>query len=197
MPQETLVPPEHALHRRPGDSATGGADAAGDAGRVRGPGAPAGSREAAPRCDRARRARLDDLLGSAGQREDYARAPGGQLHRAGLRAVQRGDRGRAAHPGDRDRGARAARVRGRADHPVHGRDPPAQQGAAGQPAAARRGRHHHPDRRHHRESQLRGHRRAALAHPGVRAPAAQSRRTSSCCSSAPWPTPSAAWAGRG
>ena len=43
---------------------------------------------------------------------------------------------------------------------------------------AGRRRHHHPDRRHHRESQLRGDRRAALADPGVRPPAAQSRRTS-------------------
>ena len=32
---------------------------------------------------------LDDLLGPAGQREDHARAPRGQLHGAGVRPVQR------------------------------------------------------------------------------------------------------------
>ena len=101
---------------------------------------------------------------------------------AGVRALQRRLRGRAADPRDRGRGPSPARRRRLADHPVRGRDPPAQQGPAGQPAAALRGRHDHPDRRHHRESQLRDQRGAALAHPGLRAPAAQrGARGASCC----------------
>ncbi len=68
--------------------------------------------------------------------------------------------------------AASGSIRWPADHPVRRRDPPAQQGAAGQPSPARRRRHHHAHRRHDRESQLRDQRRAAVAHPGVRPPAA-------------------------
>ena len=153
-----------------------------DAGRVRGAGAGPGPGQAAARGDRARRARLHDLLGTAGEREDHARPPGRQLHRAGVRALQRSLRGCAADPRDRGRGTGQARRRCVADHPVRGRDPPAQQGAAGQPAAPHRGRHAHPDRRHHRESQLRDQRRAAVADPRVRAAAARrGARRASCC----------------
>ncbi len=49
----------------PRGTAARGAHAAGDAGRVRGPGAPAGAGQAAARGDRARGAGLDDLLGPA------------------------------------------------------------------------------------------------------------------------------------
>ena len=56
--------------------------------------------------------------------------------------------------------------------PVRGRDPPLQQGAAGRLPAPRREGRHRPRRRHHREPVVRGQRRAALALPRLRAPAA-------------------------
>ena len=171
-----------------------GANASADAGRVRGPGAPPRPGQAAARGDRARRAGVDDLLGTARQREDDAGAPRGDHDRAGVRPLQRGHRRRAAHPRDRGRGPRSARGRRRRDHPLRGRDPPAQQGAAGQPPAALGGRHDHADRCHDGEPELRDQRRAALAHPGVRAPAAGRRATSRACSGGRWRTRSAGWA---
>ena len=55
------------------------------------------------------------------------------------------------------KGAREARALDRrAHHPLHRRDPPLQQGAAGRAAAGHRGRRRHPHRRDHREPLLRG-----------------------------------------
>ena len=63
-------------------------------------------------------------------------------------------------------GRRAAR------HPLHRRDPPVQQGAAGRPAPLRGGRHRHAVRHHDGEPVLRDPQRAAVALPGAGAFAA-------------------------
>ena len=60
--------------------------------------------------------------------------------------------------------------------PVHRRDPPLQQGAAGRAPAARRGRHDHADRRDDREPVLRGELGAPVAPARVAARAAHRRR---------------------
>ena len=74
----------------------------------------------------------------------------------------------------RDVMGEAERLRRRhrpAHDPLHRRDPPLQQGAAGRVPAARRGRRHRAHRRDDREPVVRGERRAALAVEGVRAAA--------------------------
>ena len=80
--------------------------------------------------------------------------------------------------------------------PVHRRDPPLQQGAAGRLPAPRRGRRHRPDRRDHREPVVRGELGAAVAVAGVRPGAALARSDARRSSSARCATPSAAWAAR-
>ena len=61
---------------------------------------------------------------------------------------------------------------GAAHDPVHRRDPPLQQGAAGRRPALRRGRHDHAHRRDDREPLVRGDLAAALALPRLQARAA-------------------------
>ena len=128
------------------------------------------------------RAIAEDRVGSAvfygppgSGKTTLARIVAGR-HGGGVRgAVRRVRIGRG-----RARGARAgegAAGRGRAPHdPLPGRDPPLQQGAAGCPPA--RGRVGPPDadRGDDGESVLRGQLGAALAHAGLRAPAARPRR---------------------
>ena len=75
-------------------------------------------------------------------------------------------------------GARPARRERAADDPLHRRDPPLQQGAAGLRAARGRGRPRDADRRDHGEPLLRGELGAALALHGDRARGARRRRSS-------------------
>ena len=143
--------------------AAGGAHAAAQPRRVRRPGAHRRARHGAAGRHRARRALQHDLLRAAGQRQDHAGATHRPRDRRPARAAlggQLGHGGRARrHPGR----ARGAHPRRGAHHPLHRRDPPLQQGAAGRPAAGHRGRHRHADRRDHREPLLRGQLGADLA----------------------------------
>ena len=72
--------------------------------------------------------------------------------------------------------AQKLRARRPAHRPLHRRDPPLQQSAAGRRPAARRGRHRHADRRDDREPVVRGQLRAALALARVRPQVAGRRR---------------------
>ena len=180
MPRK-LPPPAEVLRR--GDPSAGRADAAADAGRVRRPGAPA--RRRASRCA------MRSSAGAPGSMIFWGPPGSGKTTLAHLVAsTPAGSSSRSA------RSPRACRASARSSarrgsgcesggaqtilfvDEIH-RLNKAQQDSLLPPVG---GRHHHPHRRHHREPQLRGHRRAALPHPGLRAPAARGRRhRASCC----------------
>ena len=146
-----------------GRGAAGGAHAAAWPRRVRRPGAHRRPRLGAARRHRRRRALQHDLLRAAGLRQDHPCAAHRHRDRRALGAAlggQLGYRGRAR----RDQGrARSAHPRPGAHDPLHRRDPPLQQGAAGRPAAGHRRRRRDAHRRHHREPLLRGQLGAHLA----------------------------------
>ena len=104
------------------------------------------------------------------------------IHRPGVRAVQRGDRRRAAHPGDHHR-SHGRGSRPGASRPSSSWTRSTVSTRPSRTACFRRPRMvPSPDRRDHREPQLRGHRRATLAHPGLRAAAAPPEDIERCCS---------------
>ena len=149
--------------------AAGAATAAGDARRVRRPGARPRRGLRATARDRGGPRPLLDPLRPARQREDDARADRRRLDRRGLRGAVGGlgdGEGRA-------RGARAGEGAARHNRPAHDplprRDPPLQQGAAGRAAAGGGVGTRDADRRDDREPVLRGQLRAHLPRAGVRA----------------------------
>ena len=119
-----------------------------------------------------RQDRLPHLVRPSGHREDDDRAGHRQHHPLQVRPDQRHHRGQEGHGGRRAEGEGRPRHGGAQDHPLRGRDPPLQQGAAGLPAPVRGGRHRDPHRRHHGEPLLRGQPRAGLPLPHLRAEAA-------------------------
>src|SRR2546421_3570773 len=114
-------------------------------------------------------------VGSAGQRQDHARAAAGERdQRADGRDVRRHrGGGRPAQGGGRGQSAPARRP---AHGAVHRRDPPLQQGAAGRHPASRRGWNRDLDRRHNRKSFVRGDLAAPVAQSRLPAGAARPGR---------------------
>ena len=98
-----------------------------------------------------------------------------ETHRRRLRGALGGLGPRRRRARGHRAGARPARRQRPADDPLHRRDPPLQQGAAGLRAARGRGRPRDADRRDHREPVLRGQLGAALALHGDRARGARRR----------------------
>ena len=186
-PPVTTIALRRRRRRQPGTAAAAAAaarraHAAADARRVRRPGgAPRPGPAAAPG-DRAGPPAVDHPLGPARHRQDDARAADRGVDARALHPVQRGALRHQGDPrGDGRSGGGAAPARPPHD-PLHRRDPPLQQGAAGRLPPARRGRRHRPDRRDDREPVVRGELGAPLAVEGLRAEAARRRadRRRSC-----------------
>ena len=132
------------------------------------PGAPVGRGQAVAACDRERPSALDDLLGSAGHRQDDAGAPAGRQFRLCIsHAVCRAGRGQG-YPRGRGAGEADARPDRSRHRVVHRRGAPFQQEPAGCLPAACRGRHLSVRRRDHREPLVRTQQCAAVARPGLR-----------------------------
>ncbi len=127
------------------------------------------------------------LYGPAGTGKTSSRAHHRRGHPGPLRGGLGGHRRRRrAAQGDRG-GERPARPDGPAHDPVHRRDPPLLQVAAGRAAARGRGPDRRPGRRDHREPVLRGERAADQPVARRRAGAARPTRTSarSCAGRSP------------
>ncbi len=169
---------EPARRHEPESRAAAGAarrtPAADDAGRGFGPGASDRTGRGADAPARVALARLDDLLGAAGQRQDDGRA-------ADRRSPQRCVRAGLGHPYRRrgieeDLRGRSHAPRARAGHaPVRRRDPSLQSRAAGFLPARNGGRLDHADRRDDRESFIRAQRVAVVARPRARLSPARAR----------------------
>ena len=185
--------------------------AAEDARRGFGPGAPDRAGRRADPAARGAVARLDDLLGTAGQRQDDGRAADRGLAQRHVRAGLGDPFGRGRTEEDLRRRARAART-GTGHAPVRRRDSSLQSRPAGFLPARDGGWLDHADRRDDRESVVRAQRVAAVARASARLPparagsarsAARTRRAAcrrSRCRSRPkrarrssaWPTATAA-----
>ena len=147
-----------------------GAHATPDVRRVRGAGAPDGTRpRPAPR-HRGRPGALHAAVGAAGLRQDDAGQPHRRADEGALRDGVRGDGGRRGPAAGRRGGAGTALAERAAHHPLRGRDPPVQQGAAGR----------HP---------CRTSRRGPSPSSARRRRTPRSRSSRRCCR-APWCTPS-------
>ena len=118
------------------------------------------------------------LWGPPGHRQDDARAGDRQRDARAFHRVQRRDVGDQGDPRSDGGGGTGAPPLRRPDDPVHRRDPPLQQGAAGRLPAPRRVGRHRPDRRDDREPVVRGQLGAAVAIEGLRAEAADDQRRS-------------------
>ena len=150
------------------------AAAAEDARRGFGPGASDRARRRADPPDRRAVARLDDLLGAAGKRQDDGRAADRGLAQRRVRPGFGHPYGRGRTEEDLRRRARAPLAR--AGHaPVRRRDPSLQPRAAGFLLACDGGRFDHAHRRDDRESLVRAQCVAAVARAGARLSPARAR----------------------
>ena len=143
---------------------------------------------AAAPSDRAGPPAVDHPVGSAGHRQDHPGAADRRRHPRALHLVQRRALRHQGDPRGDDRGRRSAAAAGPPHHPLHRRDPPLQQGAAGRLPAPRRGRRHRPDRRDDGEPVVRGELGAAVAVEGLRAEGARTGRDRRRSCGARWPT---------
>src|ERR1700733_13995860 len=157
-------------HEPEGRAAAGAAcraTAADDAGRGFGPGASDRTGWGADAPARVVLARLDDLLGAAGQRQDDGRAPYRRFPQRHIRAAL-GDPYRRGGT-EKDLRRRAHAPFARAGHaPVRRRDPSLQPRAAGFLLTRDGGRLDHADRRDDRKSFVRTQRVAVVARSGAR-----------------------------
>ena len=150
------------------------AAAAEDARRGFGPGASDRARRGADPPHRRAIARLDDLLGAAGKRQDDGRAADRGLAQRRVRPGLGDSLGRRGIEEDLRRRARPPLAR--AGHaPVRRRDPSLQSRAAGFLLACDGGRFDHADRRDDRESLVRAQCVAAVARAGARLSPARAR----------------------
>ena len=141
-----------------------------------------------------RRSRLDDPVGTARLRQDHARAPDRAPHAFRLCLLQRGAQRHSRNQGRDGRRRTHAPLRP-PHHRLRRRSASLQQSSAGRFSAPRGSRKHHLHRRHHRESFLRGHRAAALAHPRLHL--AGAHRTGNRRLGAPRAGRQGTWIGRG
>ena len=150
-------------------------DAAALARRGGGAGGGRGRQRLSPPRDRGGPRAFARPLGTAGRRQDDARAAHRRADRLDVPGVLGRRDGRQGDArGPRERQEAAPPVEAPHD-PVPRRDPPVQPLAAGRLPAVHRVRRHRPHRRHDREPVLRAERRAALPLQGRRARASEAR----------------------
>ncbi|CAA9369693.1 MAG: Replication-associated recombination protein RarA, partial [uncultured Gemmatimonadetes bacterium] len=170
-PAQASRPPRRARPRRPARRA----HAAAHPGRDRRPAAPGGPRRHAAQAAGGRAPAEPDPARPSRQWQDDAGARDRRGRGRRLRPLQRGQRGRAAAAGGGEGGRGAAQGGGR-HAPLRGRDPPAEQGAAGFPPPVDGKRAGDAGGRHHRAPGVRDQSRAPLALPGARPAPAERRR---------------------